>query len=129
MDTKELLSSTKTIAVVGLTNNAMRPSYGVSQYMQSVGYKIIPVNPKGEEVLGEKGYARLEEIPELVDIVNVFRRSEFVPEIVESAIGIKAKAVWMQEEVKHEAAAERAKGEGLAVFMDLCILKEHRRLF
>ena len=129
MDTKELLRTAKTIAVVGLTNNTMRPSYGVSEYMQSAGYKIIPVNPKGEEVLGEKGYTRLEDIPEPVDIVNVFRRSEFVPEVVESAIGIKAKAVWMQEEVIHEAAGERARGEGLAVLMDICILKEHRRLF
>ena len=82
MDTKELLSISKTIAVVGLTNNTARPSYEVSQYMQSAGYKIIPVNPNGEEVLGEKGYARLEEIPEAVDIVNVFRRSEFVPEVL-----------------------------------------------
>lgn len=128
LDPIELLRTAKTIAVVGLTNNAMRPSYGVSEYMQSAGYRIIPVNPKAEEVLGEKGYARLEDIPEPVDIVNVFRRSEFVPEVVESAIGIGAKTVWMQEGVEHKQAAQRARGEGLAVVMDLCILKEHRRL-
>ena len=124
----EMLKSAKTIAVVGLSGSRMRPSYGVSEYMQRAGYKIIPVNPQESEVLGERCYARLEDVPEPVDIVDVFRRSEFVPEIVSSAIAIGAKAVWMQEGVIHEAAAERARRAGLSVVMDRCILKEHARL-
>ena len=124
----ELLRASKTIAVVGLSNKRMRPSYGVSQYMQRAGYRIIPVNPQEQEVLGEKAYARLEDIPEHVDIVDVFRRSEFVPEIVDSAIRIGAGSVWLQEGVIHEAAAERARNAGLFVVQDRCILKEHRRL-
>lgn len=124
----ELLRSAKTIAVVGLSDRRMRPSYGVSQYMQSVGYRIIPVNPNISEVLGEKAYARLEDVPEHIDIVDVFRRSEYVPEIVESAIRVGAGAVWMQEGVVHEQAADRASQAGLAVVMDRCILKEHRKL-
>lgn len=107
----------------------MRPSYGVSQYMQRQGYRIIPVNPNcSQDVLGEKAYCRLEDIPEPVDIVNVFRRSEFVPEIVDSAINIGAKAVWMQEGVEHTGAAEKARAAGLEVVQNRCILKEHRRL-
>lgn len=125
---KDLLQNSKTIAVVGLTDNPMRAAHAVSEYMQGAGYRIIPVNPKAETVLGETGYARLEDIPEPVDIVNVFRRSEFAAEIVESAIAIHAKAVWMQEEVINEEAAERGRREGLAVVMDRCILKDHRRL-
>ncbi len=97
--------------------------------MQSAGYRIIPVNPGETEVLGEKCYARLEDIPEHVDIVNIFRRSEFVPDIVESAIRIGARAVWMQERVIHHAAAERARRVGLFVIMDSCILKEHIKRF
>ena len=124
----ELLRSAKTIAVVGLSDRPMRPSYGVSQYMQSVGYRIIPVNPNITEVLGEKAYARLEDVPEHIDIVDVFRRSEYVPDIVESAIRVGAGAVWMQEGVVHEQAADRASQAGLAVVMDRCILKEHRKL-
>lgn len=124
----ELLRSAKTIAVVGLSDRRMRPSYGVSQYMQSVGYRIIPVNPNITEVLGEKAYARLEDVPEHIDIVDVFRRSEYVPEIVESAIRVGAGAIWMQEGVVHEQAAEKASEAGLAVVMDRCILKEHRKL-
>jgi uncharacterized protein len=124
----ELLKSTKVIAVVGLSPNPMRPSNGVAQYMQRAGYRIIPVNPNVSEVLGEKSYARLEDIPEKVDMVNIFRRPEFVPDIVESAIGIGAKSVWMQEDVIHEAAAERARQAGLEVVMDRCTLKEHRKL-
>jgi hypothetical protein len=123
----EILRTTTTIAVVGLSSKRHRPSYGVAEYMQSAGYRIIPVNPQETEVLGERSYARLEVIPERVDLVDIFRRSEFVPEIVESAIRIGAKAVWMQEGVVHEEAAERARQAGLAVVMDLCILKEHRR--
>ena len=124
----ELLRSARTIAVVGLSSSRFRPSYGVSQYMQSAGYRIIPVNPNEREALGEKAYARLEDIPEKIDIVNIFRRSEFVPELVESAIRIGARAVWMQEGVVNEDAAKRARQAGLLVIMDHCILKEHRRL-
>jgi hypothetical protein len=123
----QILRTSKTIAVVGLSGRPERPSFGVSEYMQSAGYRIIPVNPGETEVLGEKCYPRLEDIPEEVDIVNIFRRSEFVPEIVESAIRIGARAVWMQEGVMHPAAAERARQAGLFVVMNSCILKEHIR--
>jgi predicted CoA-binding protein len=105
-----------------------RASHGVSRFLQSAGYRVIPVNPNETAVLGEKSYARLEEIPEKVDIVDIFRRPEFVPEIVEGAIRIGARAVWMQEGVVNAAAAERARRAGLLVVMDHCILKEHRRL-
>jgi uncharacterized protein len=125
---KDLLSNTHTIAVVGLSSSRFRASYGVSQYMQSAGYRIIPVNPNEQEVLGEKAYARLEDVPEKIDVVDVFRRSEFVPEIVEAAIRVGARAIWMQEGVADEAAARRARAAGLFVVMDSCILKEHRRL-
>jgi uncharacterized protein len=125
----ELLKRARTIAVVGLSSSRMRPSYGVSEYMQRAGYKIIPVNPNETEVLGQHAVARLEDIREKVDIVDVFRRPEFVPEIVESAIAIGAKAVWLQEGVIHEAAAQRARDAGLVVVMDRCILKEHAKRF
>ena len=124
----ELLRSAKTIAVVGLSGNPMRTSYGVSEYMQSQGYRIIPVNPMIQESLGEKAYASLSEVPEKIDIVNVFRRSEFVPQVVEEAIGRRVPAIWMQEGVVHEAAAEKARAAGIFVVMDRCILKEHRRV-
>jgi len=124
----ELLANARVIAVVGLSSKKHRPSYGVSEYMQRAGYRIIPVNPNEESVLGEKAYPSLETIPERVDIVNIFRRPEFVPEIVEQAIRIGAQAIWMQEGVVHEEAAERARQAGLTVVMDRCILKEHRRL-
>src|SRR5215203_917884 len=127
-DTSEILRKYKTIAVVGLSNNPMRPSYGVSEYMQKQGYRIIPVNPGHAQILGEKSYRTLEDIPEPVDIVNVFRRSEMIPPIVDSAISIGAKVVWMQEGIEHEAAAEKARAAGLEVVMDTCILKEHRRI-
>ena len=115
------------IAVVGLSSKRVRPSYGVSEYMQRQGYRIIPVNPNETEVLGEKSYARLEDIPEHVDIVDIFRRSEFVAPVVEAAIRIGATAVWMQEGVVDEDAGRKAQAAGLAVVMDRCILKEHRR--
>lgn len=121
----QILKSSRTIAVVGLSSRRYRPSFGVSEYMQSVGYRIIPVNPAETEALGEKCYARLEDIPEKVDIVDIFRRSEFVPEIVESAIRIGARAIWMQEGVAHPEAAEHARRAGLFVVMNCCILKEH----
>jgi len=123
----ELLQRSRTIAVVGLSSKRHRPSYGVAEYLQSAGYRIIPVNPHESEVLGEKSYARLEDIPAAVEIVDIFRRSQFVPEIVESAIRIGAKAVWMQEGVVHPEAAERARQAGMVVVMDTCILKEHVR--
>jgi len=125
----EILKTSRTIAVVGLSNRRHRPSYGVAQYLQSAGYRIIPVNPGEAEVLGEKAYARLEDIPEHVDIVDIFRRSEFVPEIVESAIRMGARGVWMQEGVVHSQAAERARSAGLFVIMNTCILKEHIKRF
>src|SRR5579862_3478826 len=123
-----LLRSARTIAVVGLSPKPFRASYGVSEFLQSAGYRIIPVNPGIREVLGEKAYVRLEDIPEKVDIVDVFRRPEAVPEIVDAAIRIGARAVWMQEGVADESAAARARAAGLLVVMDTCILKEHRRL-
>jgi predicted CoA-binding protein len=123
-----LLRSAHTIAVVGLSNKRWRPSFGVSEYMQRAGYRIIPVNPELTEVLGEKCYPELESIAEPIDIVDIFRRSELVLEIVESAIRVKAKAVWMQEGVVHEEAAAMARAAGLTVVMDRCLLKEHRRL-
>jgi predicted CoA-binding protein len=128
MPVSDLLSSSKTIAVVGLSSRKFRPSYGVSQYMQRAGFRIIPVNPHETEVLGEKAYPNLGAVPEPVDIVNVFRRSEYVPEIVEAAIRIGARAIWLQEGVVHEGAAQRAREAGLEVVMDRCILKEHGRL-
>ena len=124
----DLLASAKTIAVVGLSAKPFRPSFGVAQYLQSSGYRIIPVNPNESEVLGEKSYARLEDIPKEIDIVDIFRRSEFVPEIVDSAIRIGARAVWMQEGVVDEPSAERARRAGLFVVMDLCIAKELHQL-
>jgi len=124
----ELLQNAHTIAVVGLSGKRFRPSYGVAEYMQRAGYRIIPVNPRETQVLGETCYPDLEAIPETIDIVDIFRRSEFVPEIVEAAIRKGAKAIWMQEGVIHEAAARRATEAGLSVIMDRCILKDHRRL-
>jgi uncharacterized protein len=124
----DLLRSSRTIAVVGLSGKKFRPSYGVAEYMQSQGYRIIPVNPNESEVLGEKTYRSLEDIPEHIDIVDIFRRSEFVGPIVDSAIRVGANAVWMQEGVVHEEAAQKARDAGLVVVMDRCILKEHMRL-
>ena len=123
---RELLQRSKTIAVIGLSDSPMRPSYGVSAYMQSRGYRIIPVNPRIDEALGEKSYASLAEVPEKIDIVNIFRRPEYVPEIVDQAIELKIPAVWMQEGVIHQKAAEKAEKAGIFVAMDLCILKEHK---
>jgi uncharacterized protein len=127
-DIFDLLRRSRNIAVVGLSGKRTRASYGVSEYMQGAGYRIIPVNPQETEVLGEKAYPRLEDVPEHVDIVDVFRRSEYVGEVVDSAIRIGAGAVWMQEGVVDEQSAERARQAGLHVVMDRCILKEHRRM-
>ncbi len=125
----ELLERAKTIAVVGLSDNPLRPSYGVSAYMQTHGYRIIPVNPRIESCLGEKAYASLLEVPEKIDIVNIFRRPEFVEEVVDQAIQLKIPAIWMQEGVIHENAAEKARKAGMFVVMDRCILMEHRARF
>jgi predicted CoA-binding protein len=124
----EILQQFHTIAVVGLSGKRFRPSYGVAEYMQRAGYRIIPVNPQEPEVLGEKSYPDLDSIPDAIEIVDIFRRSEFVPEIVEAAIRKGAKVIWMQEGVIHEDAARRATEAGLTVVMDRCILKDHRRL-
>ena len=126
---RDLLASAKTIAVVGLSDNPLRPSHGVSAYMQAQGYRIVPVNPNIHEALGEEAYPSLLDVPEKIDIVNVFRRSECVEEIVDQAIQLKIPAIWMQEEVVNEFAAERARQAGLFVAMDLCILKEHKARF
>lgn len=125
----ELLKRSKTIAVVGLSNNPLRPSHGVSAYMQSHGYRIIPVNPEIKGALGEKAVPTLSQVSENIDIVDVFRRSEFVPEVVDEAIRLKIPAIWMQEGVIHEQAAEKARMAGILVVMDRCILKEHRARF
>jgi len=121
----ELLTRAKTIAVVGLSSNPLRPSHGVTAYMQSHGYRIIPVNPNIAECLGQKAYPSLLDVPEKIDIVNVFRRPEFVEEVVDQAIQLKVPAIWMQEDVIHEKAAEKARESGIFVVMDRCILKEH----
>jgi len=124
----DLLKKSKTIAVVGLSDNPLRASHGVSAYMQSHGYRIIPVNPNCDFVLGEKSYPSLLEVPEKIDIVNIFRRSEFVPPIVEQAIQLKVPGIWMQEGVVHEPSAQKARQSGIFVVMDECILKEHRKI-
>ena len=125
----ELLKNAKTIAVVGLANNVLRPSHGVASYMQSRGYRIIPVNPRIEFSLDEKAFASLREVPAKIDIVNIFRRPEFVEEIVDQAIELKVPAIWMQEGVIHEKAATKARQAGIFVAMDRCILIEHRARF
>jgi len=124
----EVLQNCRTIAVVGLSSKRFRPSHGVAEYLKRAGYRIVPVNPNETEVLGERAYPDLDSVPGPVDLVDIFRRSEFVPEIVEAAIRKGARAVWMQEGVVHTAAARRAEEAGLAVVMDRCILKDHRRL-
>ena len=125
----DLLKRAKTIAVVGLSDSPLRPSHGVSAYMQAQGYRIIPVNPTISESLGEKAYPLLLDVPEKIDIVDIFRRPEFVDEIVDQAIQLKIPAVWMQEEVINESAAAKARKAGMFVVMDQCILKEHKARF
>ncbi len=122
-----ILNRSRTIAVVGLSSNPMRPSHGVAEYMQRAGYRIIPVNPNETEVLGEKSYARLEDVPEKIDIVDIFRRAEFVPQVAESAIRVGAKVVWMQLGIENEEAAEKTRAAGLAVVEDACMLIEHKK--
>jgi uncharacterized protein len=123
----EMLQHYKTIAVVGLSSNPMRPSNGVSEYLQSAGYRIIPVNPNETEVLGERSYARLEDVPKKIDIVDIFRRPEEVPPVVESAIRMGAKVVWMQLGIANEPAAKKAQSAGVTVVMDACMLIEHKK--
>lgn len=123
----DLLRDSKTIAVVGLSSNPQRPSYGVAAYLQSVGYKIVPVNPNESEVLGEKAYARLEDVPERIDIVDVFRRPEDVPPVADSAIAVGAKALWLQQGITNNAAAEKARAAGLLAVEDACLFVEHKK--
>jgi hypothetical protein len=125
----ELLKKAKTIAVVGLTSDTSKPSYHVSTYLQSNGYQVVPINPKLDEVLGEKAYPSLTEAAkvEQIDIVDVFRRPDAVPEIVDEVLKLGLPALWLQETVVHEEAAEKARKAGVKVVMDKCILKEHRR--
>lgn len=125
----ELLKKAKTIAVVGLSNDPGRPSYEVSQYMQSKGYRIVPINPQVGQVLGEKAYSSLDEAAqhEQIDIVDVFRRPEAVPAIVEEVLKLRLPALWLRETVVHEEAAEKARRAGVFLVMDQCIMKEHRR--
>jgi uncharacterized protein len=125
----DLLTRSRSIAVVGLSHDPMRPSHGVSAYMQSHGYRIIPVNPQITGCLGEKAYATLLDVPEKIDIVNIFRRPEFVEEVVDQAIQVKVPAIWMQEDVIHVKAAQKAREAGIFVIMDRCILKEHKARF
>ena len=125
----EILQRAKTIAVVGLSDNPLRPSHGVAAYLQTQGYRIVPVNPQIQAALGEKAYPSLLDVPEKIDIVDIFRRPEFVEEVIDQAIQLKVPAVWMQEEVIHEKAAQKARAAGLFVVMDRCILLEHRARF
>jgi len=127
---EDFLRNAKTIAVVGLTDNASRASYGVSSYLQSKGYRVVPINPNVSEVLGEKSYPSLIEAAkvEKIDIVDVFRRPDAVPAIVDEVLALKLPVLWLQETVVHEAAAEKARKAGVTVVMDKCIFKEHRKL-
>ena len=123
----DILTRYKTIAVVGLSSNPSRPSYGVTEYMQSSGYHIIPVNPNETDVLGEPSYARLEDAPQKIEVVDVFRRPEDVPPVVDAAIRVGAKVIWMQLGIANEAAARKAQAAGLTVVMDACMLVEHKK--
>lgn len=125
----DLLERSRTIAVVGLSNSPLRPSHGVSAYMQTHGYRIIPVNPRIQGSLGERAYPSLLEVPVKIDIVNVFRRPEYVEEIVDQAMQLKIPAIWMQESVVNEKAAQKARQAGIFVVMDRCILKAHKTYF
>ncbi len=124
---KQVLASSKTIAVVGLSAKPDRPSYGVANYLMAQGYHVIPVNPMEQEILGKKSYPDLASIPEPVDIVDIFRKGEATPPIVEEAIKIGAKCVWLQEGVIFEESFRIASNAGVTIIMDRCILKEHQR--
>ena len=125
---KDILLSTKTVASVGVSSNMEKESYWIVSYLKEQGYHMIPVNPAADEILGEKSYPDLESISEQIDVVQVFRRSEDVPPVVESAIKIGAKVVWMQEGIVNEEAAQKAREAGLQVIMDACMRATHRRL-
>jgi predicted CoA-binding protein len=125
---KDILLSTRTIASVGLSSNQEKESYWIVSYLKEQGYQIIPVNPTADEILGEKAYPDLESIPEPIDVVQVFRRSEDVPQVVDAAIKAGAKVVWMQEGIVNEEAAQKAREAGLQVVMDACMRMTHRRL-
>jgi predicted CoA-binding protein len=125
----DLLQRIKTIAVVGLSDSPVRPSHGVSAYMQAAGYRIIPVNPQIAEALGAKSYPSLLDVPGKIDLVNVFRRPEYVDQIVDQSIQLKIPAIWLQEGVVNERAAAKARSAGIFVVMDRCVLKEHRARF
>ncbi|MDR3393910.1 MAG: CoA-binding protein [Parasulfuritortus sp.] len=127
-DIRALLQRVKTIAVVGLSPKPGRPSYGVSQAMQRFGYHIVPVRPAVDEVLGEKAYASLADIPFPVDLVNVFRAAEHIPGVVDECLAIRAPAIWIQENIVHDEAAEKARAAGLTVVMDRCIYKDYMAL-
>jgi uncharacterized protein len=122
----DILRNTKIIAVVGLSSNPRRPSYEVASYLQNAGYTIIPVNPNETEVLGQKSYARLEDVPVPIDIVDVFRRSNYVPGVADSAVTVRAKVLWLQQGITHADAAEKARAAGLTVIEDACVLVEHK---
>ena len=124
----KILKDSHVVAVVGLSTNKERPSYGVSDYLKEHGYKVIPVNPNEDTILGERCYPSLMSIDEQVDVVDIFRRSEDVAEIVDEAITIGARVVWMQEGVVNERAAKKARDAGLEVIMDMCMMKEHRKM-
>lgn len=125
---KEILLSTRTIASVGLSSSMEKESYWIVSYLKEMGYRIIPVNPTAAEILGEKVYPSLSDIPDKVDVVQVFRKPEDVPPVVDEAIKIGAKVVWMQEGISHEEAAQKARAAGLQVVMDACMRATHRRL-
>jgi uncharacterized protein len=125
---KDILLSAKTIASVGLSSNQQKESYWIVSYLKDQGYRVIPVNPTADEILGETSYPDLESVPETIDVVQVFRKPEDVPPVVDSAIKVGAKAVWMQEGIVHEAAAQKAREAGLQVVMDACMRVTHRRL-
>ena len=125
---KDILLSTRTIASVGLSSNMEKESYWIVSYLKEQGYRIIPINPTADEILGEKTYPDLESVPEKIDVVQVFRRPEDVPPVVDSAIKVGAKVVWMQEGIVHEEAAQKAREAGLQVVMDACMRMTHRRL-
>ena len=125
---KEILLATKTIASVGLSGNQEKESYWIASYLKEQGYRVIPVNPTATEILGEKAYPDLESVPEKIDVVQVFRKPEDVPPVVEDAVKVGAKVVWMQEGIVNEAAAKRARDAGLQVVMDACMRATHRRL-
>ena len=125
---EEILSKYKTVAVVGLSSNPERPSHRVARYLKEQSYRIIPVNPRETEVLGEKSYPDLCAVPEPIEVVDIFREAKAVPRVVAQAMYVGAKAVWMQEGIVHQAAAARARRAGIAVVMDRCMMKEHRRI-